>query len=152
MERIDAICGVHGMEMLMRHGKDESFFRKMPNLKVLFSHGGGVDHLDLEMLRKVGIPLATTGHWNACCTAEMGFALMLASARNLKPAMTAYQDSTSVEVACNTYRGTRLLGSTLGIVGLGAIGYMVAERAAAFKMNILYHNRNRRSEAEEEEV
>lgn len=40
--------------------------------------------------------------------------------------------------------GAEVSGATLGIVGMGTIGYKVAERAKAFEMKILYHNRNRR--------
>ena len=43
-----------------------------------------------------------------------------------------------------SHSGSMLLGSTLGIVGMGSIGYRIAEKAAAFKMKILYYNRTQR--------
>ena len=45
--------------------------------------------------------------------------------------------------------GVEVTGSTLGIIGMGSIGTAVAKRARAFDMRVLYHNRNRVSEAEE---
>ena len=43
-----------------------------------------------------------------------------------------------------SYLGRRVTGATLGIVGMGRIGYKVAERALGFRMKVFYHNRNRR--------
>ncbi|KAL7984452.1 hypothetical protein Chor_003022, partial [Crotalus horridus] len=48
--------------------------------------------------------------------------------------------------------GQEITGSTLGIIGMGRIGYKVAQRAKAFEMKILYHNRNQRNEADEQVV
>ncbi len=45
---------------------------------------------------------------------------------------------------CLNYLGIEVSGKTLGIVGLGSIGFQVAKRAVAFDMKIHYHNRNRR--------
>lgn len=62
------------------------------------------------------------------------------------PSLKGYQ----MAVSCDTeyfpadWLGTEVSGATLGIVGMGTIGYKVAERAKGFEMKILYHNRNRR--------
>ena len=137
------------------HLKQEDCLNKMPNVKVAVIHGAGTDHINLPMLWEKGIRVATTGNVNAGAAAELGFALMMASARKIKLAMTALMtkiDFKTFDEWRDINCGTSLEGSTLGVVGMGSIGYKVAERAAAFEMNILYHNRSQRSKEDEERV
>ena len=81
-------------------------------------------------------------------TADQGITLMMAAARNLiggehyarSPDFTIYDPAILL--------GQMVTGATLGIVGLGRIGYQVAKRAVAFDMPVLYHNRTRNEKAE----
>ncbi|XP_072025760.1 glyoxylate reductase/hydroxypyruvate reductase-like isoform X2 [Amphiura filiformis] len=151
-EKIDGILGVIGLPLVTKCIREESFLNKMPNVKVVISLGAGTDHLNLPLLWKKGIRIATTGKINSGVTAELGFMLLMALARNLKQAMVAAASPETYLAFRQHINGVRLLGSTLGIIGLGSIGYIVAERAAAFKMNILYHNRTRRNQEDENKV
>ncbi|XP_072047848.1 probable 2-ketogluconate reductase [Amphiura filiformis] len=134
--------------------KNEHFISSLPNLKILSYGGLGRDHLDLPMLHRHGIVVANSGAHDIVNTcAELGFGLMLTLARNIHTGMRAYLNK---DFDWCTYlmvnSGSLLMDSTLGIVGMGRIGYQIAERAAAFKMKIVYHNRTQRSKEDEERV
>ncbi|XP_048461978.1 probable 2-ketogluconate reductase isoform X2 [Rhincodon typus] len=127
---------------------NEKLLKSLPCLKAIVNHGVGVDHLDLSLIHSFGVKVANTPHVVDNATAEMGMTLMLASARNI---LEGQQISTSPDTKIyplNWY-GAEVTGATLGIIGMGRIGYKVAQRAKGFDMKILYHNRNRRTEEEE---
>ncbi|KAM6275357.1 putative 2-ketogluconate reductase isoform 2-T2 [Spheniscus humboldti] len=127
---------------------DQELLESLPNLKVIGNSGVGVDHLDLKMISNFGVKVTNTPHAVADPTADIGMALMLASARRLvEGCQTAVSPDTKYfPVDC---LGVEVTRATLGIIGMGSIGYRVAQRARAFDMRILYHNRNRRKEEEE---
>ncbi|XP_069816241.1 probable 2-ketogluconate reductase isoform X2 [Dendropsophus ebraccatus] len=119
----------------------------LPRLKIIASAGAGVDHLDIKMISSYGVKVANTPFAVTNSTADLAMTLLLVSARNF---LEAHQ----IAVSPNTERfeanwvGGDITGMTLGIVGMGRIGYKIAQRAKAFEMKILYHNRNRRLEEE----
>ncbi|XP_010222832.1 PREDICTED: glyoxylate reductase/hydroxypyruvate reductase-like isoform X2 [Tinamus guttatus] len=122
---------------------DRELLESLPNLKVIANSGVGVDHLDLKMISSFGVKVTNTPQAVADSTADMGMALMLASARRL------VEDTEHFAV---DWLGVEVTRATLGIIGMGSIGYKVAQRAKAFEMKILYHNRNRRKMEEEQAV
>ncbi|XP_009893253.1 PREDICTED: glyoxylate reductase/hydroxypyruvate reductase-like [Charadrius vociferus] len=130
---------------------NEELLQSLPNLKIVASSGVGIDHLDLSLLSSYGVKLSNTPFVVSTDTADLGMALMLASSRRL---VEGYQMAVSpdTEYFPADWLGAELSGATLGIVGMGTIGYKVAERAKAFEMKILYHNRNQRNKEEESAV
>lgn len=106
-------------------------------LKLIVRGGVGVDNIDIEAASAAGIAVANTPGANAVGTAELTFALMLASARNVIPAHESVQRG---KWDRTIYRGVELLGKTLGVIGFGRIGREVANRARAFGMQILAHD------------
>ncbi|XP_056338866.1 glyoxylate/hydroxypyruvate reductase B-like [Oenanthe melanoleuca] len=130
---------------------DRELLESLPNLKVIGNSGVGVDHLDLKMISSFGVKVTNTPHAVADPTADIGMALMLASARRLVEGcqIAVSPDTKSFAV---DWLGVEVSRATLGIIGMGSIGYKVAQRARAFNMRILYHNRNRRRKEEEEAV
>lgn len=129
---------------------DGPLLDRTPNVKVVSNHGVGVDHIDVAAAVERKIPVGNTPGCLDGSTADMTFALILATARNLVigdryargPEFTTYDPSLMI--------GKEVHGSTLGIVGLGRIGKQVARRARAFDMRVLYHNRRRDLAAEGE--
>lgn len=129
---------------------DGSLLDRLPGVKVISNYGVGVDHIDLAAARERGIPVGNTPGILDGATADMGFCLLLAAARRLvegdlyarSPEFTRYDPGYIL--------GREAHSSTLGIVGLGRIGRQVARRARGFEMTVLYHNRRRRPEAEQE--
>jgi glyoxylate reductase len=121
---------------------------RMPNLRIISNFGVGVDHIDLRAAQERGILVGNTPGFVDGATADMTFALLMAVARNIvvgdryarSPEFTFYDPS--------ILHGHEVYGSTIGIIGMGAIGTQVAKRARGFDMTILYHNRNRHPEAE----
>ncbi|XP_009275470.1 putative 2-ketogluconate reductase [Aptenodytes patagonicus] len=130
---------------------NEELLQSLPNLKIVASSGVGIDHLDLNLLSSHGVKASNTPFVVSTDTADLGMALMLASSRRL---VEGYQMAVSrdTEYFPADWLGTEVSGATLGIVGMGTIGYKVAERAKGFEMKILYHNRNRRNKEEESAV
>ncbi|KAM4705462.1 putative 2-ketogluconate reductase isoform 1-T1 [Rhinophrynus dorsalis] len=130
---------------------DRDLLESLPNLKVIGSSGAGVDHLDLHLISRYGIKVTNTPHVGDDATADMGMALMLASAKNV---VEAHRVSCSPETKNFdlNWVSEEITEATLGIIGMGSIGYSIALRAKAFRMRILYHNRNRRTSEEEAAV
>ncbi|XP_036596752.1 glyoxylate/hydroxypyruvate reductase B-like isoform X1 [Trichosurus vulpecula] len=130
---------------------DQELLQSLPALKIIVNPGAGLDHLDLNMIASFGVKLANTPHAVSNSTADMGMALLLASARRL---LEGHEIATSPDIKhfSINWMGQEVTGSTLGIIGMGNIGYKIAQRAKAFEMKILYHNRNRRKVEEEQAV
>ncbi|KAK3718794.1 hypothetical protein QZH41_014054 [Actinostola sp. cb2023] len=120
-----------------------------PNLRVIASVGAGTDHIDIDEATKRGIKVGNTPFDVQECTADLGFALLLASARNVIQGDAACKSPNLIKYDVNFY-GQKVSGSTIGIVGLGGIGSAVAERAKGFKMKILYHSRTRKEHLEKQ--
>ncbi|XP_035174065.1 probable 2-ketogluconate reductase [Oxyura jamaicensis] len=130
---------------------NEELLQSLPNLKIVASSGVGIDHLDLNLLSRYGVKVSNTPFIVSTDTADLGMALMLASSRRL---VEGYQMAVSpdTEYFPANWLGAEVSGATLGIIGMGTIGYKVAERAKAFEMKILYHNRKQRNKEEENAV
>lgn len=127
---------------------DGAFMDRMPNLKVISNNGVGVDHIDLDDARERGIPVGNTPGLLDGATADMTFALLLAAARNVIIGDHYARSPEFLHFDPGILHGYEVHGMTLGIVGLGNIGYQVARRAAGFDMKVLYHNRKPNPQAE----
>ncbi|NXM88970.1 GRHPR reductase, partial [Oenanthe oenanthe] len=131
---------------------DRELLQSLPNLKVIANSGVGMDHLDLKLVASFGVKMANAPRAVCSTTADTGMALLLASARRLVEVHNI-SISPSMEKYCEAdILGVKVTGATLGIIGMGSIGYKIALRAKAFEMNILYHNRTRRKVPEEQAV
>lgn len=112
---------------------------RLPNsLKLIANIGVGLDHIDLPAARELGVAVSNTPVVTED-TADLAFALMLASCRKLS-ASERFLRSDDWASGMGQL-GIRVHGKTLGIVGMGAIGEAVARRAKGFGMNILYTSR-----------
>ncbi len=123
---------------------------RLPGLKVISNYGVGVDHIDLRAAADRGIPVGNTPGVLDGATADMGFALLLASARLIVSGDRYAKGPDFLEYDPGYMLGREVHGQTLGIIGLGRIGRQVAKRARGFDMPVLYHNRHRRPEIEVE--
>ncbi|XP_044282446.1 probable 2-ketogluconate reductase [Varanus komodoensis] len=130
---------------------NRELLQSLPNLMVIASSGVGVDHLDLKLISSFGVKVTNTPFVVANSTADFGIALMLASARRIVEGHEIAVSPDTKQFAFD-WLGEEVTGATLGIIGMGTIGYKIAQKAKAFEMNILYHNRNRRNEVDEQAV
>lgn len=122
-----------------------------PNLKVVSSYSTGYEHIDVKAATERGIRVTFTADILAEATADLTFALLLACARNVvKGDAFVREGRWKVGWMPDLMLGNEVHGATLGIVGLGRIGSAVARRARGFGMKVIYNNRNRNVEAENE--
>ncbi|SMX26486.1 Glycerate dehydrogenase [Pelagimonas phthalicica] len=114
-----------------------------PQLKLIANFGAGFDHIDVATARSRGILVSNTPGVVTEDTADMVLALMLGVTRRIQEGLAVMQAGEWQGWAPTAFLGGRLGGRRLGILGMGRIGQAVARRAAAFGMQIHYHNRHR---------
>jgi glyoxylate reductase len=121
---------------------------RLPGVRVISNYGVGVDHINLPDAAARKIPVGNTPGILDGATADMGFCLLLASARRLVEGDKYARSLEFTRYDPGYILGREVHSSTLGIIGLGRIGKQVAKRALAFDMTVLYHNRRRDEPAE----
>lgn len=107
------------------------------NLKVVGRAGIGLDNVDVDAATKHGVLVVNAPQSNVLSAAEHTMALLLAQARNVPQAHAAL---TSGSWEREKWQGVELHGKTLGIVGLGRVGTLVAQRASAFGMRLVAYD------------
>lgn len=107
------------------------------NLKVVGRAGIGLDNVDVEAATRQGVLVVNAPQSNILSAAEHTIALMLAQARNIPQSHDALVHGAWER---NKWQGVELHGKTLGIVGLGRVGTLVAQRASAFGMRLLAYD------------
>lgn len=130
---------------------DEALIASLPALKVVGNCAVGYNHVDLQACRGRGIRVGYTPDVLNDATADIGWTLLLATARRV-PEGDAICRHPDTKVFDSAWFGAQVSNMTLGIIGLGRIGLEVARRAMGFKMEVLYYNRKRRSPDVEESV
>src|SRR4051794_12895302 len=106
-------------------------------LRVIGRAGVGVDNVDVPAATKRGIVVANAPQSNVVTAAEHTMGMLLALARNIPQAHMALVNG---EWARSKYSGVELMDKTLGILGFGRIGQLVAERARSFGMRVLAYD------------
>lgn len=120
------------------------------NLKVIANYGAGFNNVDIEYAESKGIYVTNTPGVSTRSTAELTFALVLAVARRIAEGDQLSRTKGFDGWAPLFFRGREVSGKTIGIFGLGNIGYAVAKRAKAFDMDILYTGPHRKEGKEKE--
>jgi lactate dehydrogenase-like 2-hydroxyacid dehydrogenase len=116
----------------------------LPNLEIICTMAAGFDKVDMAAARERGIIVTHGPGTNATSVADHAIALMFSIARAI-----VYGDAAARRGDWQTSRGARplVVGKTLGIMGLGRIGLLIAKRLSGLDLTILYHNRQRRKDA-----
>ncbi len=127
---------------------DAAVMDRLPGLKVISNYGVGVDHINLADAAARGIAVGNTPGVLEATTADLGFALLLASARRIVEGDRYAHSPEFVRYDPGYMLGREVHDKTLGIIGMGQIGRRVARRAVGFDMTVLYHNRRRREDVE----
>lgn len=128
---------------------DEELLSKAPQLKVVANMAVGYDNIDLGACEKYDVIATNTPDVLSETTADLGFSLLMAAARRIVEADAWVKEDKWQAWAPFFFAGSDIYGKTIGIVGMGRIGEAIAKRAAGFDMNIQYHNRSRKKDAEE---
>ena len=108
-----------------------------PNLKVVGRAGIGVDNVDVKSATARGVIVMNTPFGNTITTAEHAIAMMFALARQIPEASASTRAGKWEK---NRFMGVELTGKTLGLIGCGNIGSIVAERAVALKMKVVAYD------------
>ncbi len=106
-------------------------------LKVIARAGVGLDNVDIPAATAAGVMVVNAPTSNIVSAAELAISLLLASARFISPAHAALRNG---KWARSKYTGAELFEKTLGIVGFGRIGQLVAHRMQAFGMNVIAYD------------
>ncbi len=107
------------------------------NLKVVGRAGIGVDNIDIPAATAAGIVVMNTPFGNSVTTAEHAIAMMMALARQIPQANASTQDGKWEK---SKFMGVELTGKTLGVVGCGNIGSIVANRAQGLRMRVIAYD------------
>jgi D-3-phosphoglycerate dehydrogenase len=116
---------------------DEELISLAKKLKVVGRAGNGTDNIDIQEATKRGIIVANTPESNTMSAAELTIGLLLAQARNI-PQANAHIKSGNWDR--NKFKGVEVYNKTLGIIGLGRIGSLVATRMTAFGMKVIAYD------------
>ena len=132
----------HGLLCLLTESVDEALLEACPRLQVVSNYAVGTDNVDLDACARRGIPVGRTPDVLTDATADLAWALILASVRRLPEAAAAVPAGGWRTFEATRWLGRTLRGRTLGVVGFGRIGRAVAERARGFGMDVIHHTRS----------
>ena len=138
-----------GLYCLLTETVDEALLAAAPKLKVVSNMAVGYNNIDVEAASRRRIMVTNTPGVLTETTADLTFALLLATARRLVEASDFLRQGRWKTWSPMLLTGMDVFGATLGIIGMGRIGEAVAKRAKGFDMRVLYYNRTRREDAEQ---
>src|SRR5881396_3889845 len=143
------VAGCEGLVALLTDKIDAALLDAAPRLKVISNYAVGFNNIDVAAATARGVAIGNTPGVLTDATADMAFCLLIAAARRL---VEGHQYTLSG--AWKTWEplghlGQDLVGRTLGILGMGRIGYALAKRChGGWDMRVLYHDVRRNEQAE----
>ncbi len=144
MERkrlLDLVGDKDGLLCMITDRIDEEVLNRAPHLKMIANLAVGYDNIDVVAATLRRIPVSNTPGVLTDATADLTFALILATARRVVEGDKRTRAGKFRFWAPSLFLGRDVSRKTLGIVGLGRIGRAVARRARGFEMGVLYNNR-----------
>ncbi len=136
-ELLPALADVDALLVRSATRVDAEALAAASRLKVVARAGVGLDNIDVKQATKSGVMVVNAPTSNIISAAELAVALMLAAARNIAPASQSLKNG---QWARGRYSGIELYDKTVGIVGLGRIGVLVAQRLSAFGMKVIAYD------------
>ncbi len=152
LSNTELVAKCQGVEALVSTGMnaiDSTFLHQCSHLKIVSQFGAGYDNVDVNTARELGIHVGNAPEAMSDATADIAFTLMLAASRKI-----CYLNRSIIDGKWGHFRpranlGLELKGKTLGVYGLGRIGFEMAKRCAgAYEMPVIYYSRSRKLEAE----
>ena len=120
---------------------DAGLIESAPGLRVLANYAVGYNNIDLDAANRCGLVVTNTPDVLTDATADLAWALLFAAARRVVEGDRLVRSARWTGWAPTQLLGHAVSGRTLGIIGMGRIGQAVAQRAAGFRMTVLYHAR-----------
>ena len=155
IDREKLLAGIEGKDGLLCTITDRidlEVLERAPGLKIIANNGVGFDHIDIAAATRRAIPVTNTPGVLTVSTADLAFALILATARRLIEGDRMTRSGKFKFWAPLHFLGQDVGGKTLGIVGFGRIGRAVARRAGGFDMKVIYYSRAKLDKDEEDRL
>lgn len=133
--------GLHEAEAIiatLTEQLDEPLLQAAPRLKVIANHAVGYNNIDLRAAKARGLIVTNTPDVLTDATADLTWALLLATARRVTEGHRLVQTGAWTGWEPTQLLGAEVTGQTLGVIGMGRIGEAVARRAMGFGMTVLY--------------
>ena len=125
---------------------DEAILKACPELRICANMAVGYNNFDIAAMTAAGVVATNAPDVLTETTADLGFALLMATARRLSESEHYLRAGRWTKWSFDMFAGSDIHGSTLGILGMGRIGQGIARRGAlGFGMQVIYHNRSRLS-------
>ncbi len=147
---LEEVARAEGLYCMLSDSIDREIIDAGKKLRVISTMAVGYDHIDVHYAQKKGIVVTHTPGVLTEATADLAFALLLATGRRLIEANRTIYRGEWKSWAPLFMAGQDIYGATLGIVGFGRIGQAVARRARGFNMRVYYYSRRRKIEEERE--
>ena len=142
--------GCAGVIACLTEKIDVAFFDACPTVKVVSNIAVGYNNIDVPEASKRGVKVTNTPGVLDDTTADLTFALLMATARRITETERRLRNGEWKKgFALQQWLGTDIHHATLGMIGMGRIGQTIARRASGFEMKVRYHNRTRLDAATE---
>ncbi|WP_147869047.1 2-hydroxyacid dehydrogenase [Stieleria maiorica] len=151
-ELIDGVRDVEGLICLLTDQIDAEVLDAAGNLKVVSNYAVGYNNIDVDAATQRNVAVTNTPGVLTDCTADMAWALLMASARRVTEGDRLVRSGQWTGWEPLQMLGAEVTGATIGMVGFGRIAKAMAKRALAFDMRVRYWNRTRLTVAEEREL
>lgn len=147
---LEKIKNVDGVMCIHTEKIDSETFDAGKNVKIFANCAVGYDNIDVKEANKRGIYVTNTPDVLNNATAEIAFSLLMCCARSIIDADRSTRDGNFNKWSAKSFLGHEITGKTVGIIGAGRIGKVFSKRCTGFDMKVLYHNRKRDKEFENE--
>ncbi|WP_353894034.1 D-glycerate dehydrogenase [Proteinivorax hydrogeniformans] len=141
---------IHGLLSLITDPITKKIINSSKNLEGIANYGVGHNNIDIEAANEQNITVTNTPEVLTDATADLAWALLMAAARKIVPSDEFTRAGKFTGWGANLFLGADIKGKTLGVIGAGRIGQTFAKRSLGFDMKILYHNRSRNRQFEDE--
>jgi D-3-phosphoglycerate dehydrogenase len=136
-ELLPALANANAVLVRSATKMDSEAIAAAPNLKIIARAGVGLDNVDVPAATAAGVLVVNAPTSNIVSAAELAVSLLLAVARNVVPANLALKNG---QWKRSQFGGVELQGKTVGIIGMGKIGMLVAQRLAGFDMKFVAYD------------
>jgi glyoxylate reductase len=150
-ELVEKCQGVQALVSTGSNAIDRDFLHQCSHLKIVSQFGAGYDNVDVHSARELGIDVGNAPEAMSDATADIAFTLMLAASRKICYLNRSILDGKWGHFRPRAHLGVELKGKTLGVYGLGRIGFEMAKRCVgAYEMPVIYYSRSQKLEAEQQ--
>ena len=148
---LEKVEDVDGLLPLLTERIDGEVMDRGENLRVISNYAVGYNNIDVEAATERGIYVTNTPGILTDTTADAAFALLMAIARRVPEADRHVRAKKWIHAwGPRMFIGSDIHGKTLGVLGMGRIGFAIAKRARGFDMNVVYNDIYRREDLEKE--